>query len=146
MKYIITIFLALSISSCVTTPTEFTTTIGEEKTILRVEVKSVEYTDYYPADACSEITEPDTECIVWSFYYRYDAKVKEVVKGEYSDKHITFVMLQHAPYIKEITNNWYVSLDTLDNSEIEAKLKAKYYVVDHASRQQENIDELLNGG
>ena len=148
MKYIFVILFISLFNACGSVPAEFNTTIGNEKTILRVKVKSVEFTNYYPSEACSEITEPDMDCIVWDYWYRYEAKVKEVIQGEYSNKYIEFALLQHAPYIKKYTNDWYISLDTLDNAEIENKLKTNYYVLGHASSygDKESVDELLNGG
>jgi len=127
---------------CSIAPVEFNTTIGKEKTVLRVIVKSVEVTDHYPENACTE------DCIVWNFWFRYKAKVKNVIRGEYTDRYITFVNLQHAAYRKGIVSDWFVSLDELNNPETKAALKADYYVVEHTPSFNgiEGVNRLVKNG
>lgn len=72
--------------------------------LLVVKVKSTEFTDYYPA--CKD-------CIPWSFWYVHTAKVIDVIYGDYEGNDIKFAMLQHADYIKEIKQEWYVHLKKL---------------------------------
>ncbi len=150
MRYIPTIVLALFISGCAFAPSEFTTTIGKEKTILRVSVKFVGYFDHTEDEGCNDqdASSNNTICIPWNFWHKYKGKVIETIQGEYTSKYITFVYLQHSAYIDAVTKDWYISLDGFDDPNQVKRFNTKYFVVDHASEYfgKEKVDELLNGG
>jgi hypothetical protein len=71
--------------------------------VLRVEVLKVEFTDWYPS--C-----PEEECIPWSYWHKYQARVKEVISGEWRETEVHFMHLQHALYVDEVTRDCYVVL------------------------------------
>ena len=73
--------------------------------LLKVRVNEVAYTDYYPAYDCPA----GSECIVFNTWFRYRARVLEVVRGDYSQRTVTFARLQHAHYTRR-PRNWYVLL------------------------------------
>jgi hypothetical protein len=74
-------------------------------TILRVEVVSVEFTDWAPG--CDS---NDDGCVPTHFWYRYTARVQGVVSGSWSGPEVQFGHLQHAEYIPAVTKDCYVVL------------------------------------
>lgn len=98
--------------------------LQEDSLLLVVKVKSTELTDFHPA--CEG-------CVPWSFWYVHEAKVIDVISGDFESEKIKFAMLQHADYIKEIKNEWYIHLKTVKNSENINLLGTEYYLVDHGS-------------
>lgn len=73
--------------------------------VLRVEVLEVEFTDLYPE--CDEVK----DCIPFDFWYKYRARVREVISGDWRQAEIDFTHLQHAEYIKKLTRDCYVVLE-----------------------------------
>ena len=73
--------------------------------MLRVEVLEVEFTDLHPG--CGEVK----DCIPFDFWYRYRARVKEVISGDWRKSEIEFTHLQHAEYISKLTRDCYVVLE-----------------------------------
>jgi hypothetical protein len=63
--------------------------------ILRIEVQDVTYTG---------------EIFGRSAWYVYRAKVREVISGDWTSPEVRFVSLQHAKFIKEVTQDCYVEL------------------------------------
>jgi hypothetical protein len=74
--------------------------------VLRVKVLHVEMTPYYPSSQCSD----GEMCLPFGFWSQYKAKVREVVSGHWSNKEVTFLNLQHATFIKKLTDDCYVVL------------------------------------
>ncbi len=72
--------------------------------VLRVEVLEVEFTDLFPG--CGDI--PD--CVPFHFWYKYRARVKDVVVGKWAEPEVEFTHLQHAEYIRQVTRDCYVVL------------------------------------
>jgi hypothetical protein len=70
---------------------------------LRVEVLEVEFTDLSPG--CGS-----DECIPFDFWYKYRAKVKEVISGDWNQPEVAFTNLQHAEFIDKVTRDCYVVL------------------------------------
>src|SRR5690606_25425038 len=79
--------------------------LPEGAVVLRVEVLEVEFTDWSPA--CGN---DDQVCIPSHFWYRYRARVREVVSGSYDQTEIEFANLQHAEYIPAVTRDCYIVL------------------------------------
>jgi len=73
--------------------------------VLRIEVLEVEFTDFYPG--CGD----DHNCVPFDFWYRYRARVREVISGEWKNREVQFTNLQHSEYIKRITRDCYVVLE-----------------------------------
>jgi TonB family protein len=96
------------------------------QTLLVVKVKSSEYTGLYPSGC--EAGE-DEICIPFYFWYIHNAEILNVVKGEYNLQNIKFAKLQHANFIKEITNEWYVLVDKIPNDALIEQLGTNYYAV-----------------
>jgi len=94
--------------------------------LVRVRVTDVAYTDYYPADDCP----PEQECIVGNTWFRYDAKVREVIRGRYSQPTLQFANLQHA-YFSRKPHDWFVWVVPCAQGVIDA-LHVEYCVRDHA--------------
>ncbi|MEH6417074.1 hypothetical protein V7787_24580 [Pseudomonas sp. CGJS7] len=72
--------------------------------VLRVQVLETEFTDLYPG--CAE----PNECVPFHFWYKYRARVKEVVSGEWTKPEVEFARLQHAEFVDRIKRDCYVVL------------------------------------
>lgn len=97
------------------------------KILLVVRSNFSRYTGYFPYECDPE------NCVPFYFWFVHEAKVLDVLYGAYSSDQITFANLQHTNYIKKVTNEWYVLLDTFENTETIDKLESRYYVVKHKS-------------
>ena len=96
--------------------------------LLMVKVTDTQYTSYYPdKDNCPD----ELYCIPKCFWFNHDAKVLNVLSGEYKEKNIKFSVLQHVDNSEEILNEWYVQLRKFKQKSIISKLKSKYYVEKH---------------
>lgn len=82
--------------------------------VLRVKVTEVDYTDMHPG--CAD----DDECIPTYFWYRYRARVRDVVAGAWTEREVEFVHLQHAEYLRKLTKDCYVVLRPA-GTELQAK-------------------------
>jgi len=108
-SFILLVAVALELSACVSTSSRQVTpepTVGavpEWPVILRVEVLSVEGTDWYPD--CAEVG-----CIPFQFWFRYRARVKDVIEGSWNESEVEFTHLQHGQYISKVTRDCYVVL------------------------------------
>jgi hypothetical protein len=137
MKNIILLLSVFSLLGCVSRFDKPNNTIvngfdvPSDQILLVVKVNKTEFTGYYPASGC----ETD-ECITVSFWFTHEADVLDVVKGNYETKHINFANLQHADYIDEIKDEWYIQLKEISSKELSEQLKVKYYVVWHDSKFQ----------
>lgn len=105
--------------------------VQADEMLLVVKVKKTEYTGYYPASGCQS-----AECIPVSFWYTHDAEVIDVIKGKYDAPQVSFANLQHADYIDEIKNEWYIQLKAIPSKDLREQLKVEYYVVKHNSEFQ----------
>lgn len=87
--------------------------------ILEVKLKSSEFTEYYPE--CGE------DCIPWSFWNRYKARVVNVIDGEFADKSIDFVYLQHAGFAKVKNRKAFVIIYEFSDPETVQTLGTPYF-------------------
>jgi hypothetical protein len=109
-KRLALLFFGLLLIGCASPPTtkhvspmsEYELPVGA--IVLRVEVLDVEFTDLFPG--CGTV--PD--CMPFHFWFRYRARVKEVVVGEWASPEVKFTYLQHAEYIRSVTKDCYVVL------------------------------------
>lgn len=81
--------------------------LPEDAIVLRVQVVDVEFTDLFPG--CGEVKE-GMDCIPFYFWYRYKAKVKETLIGDWAKPAVEFTYLQHAQFIDDVTRDCYVVL------------------------------------
>mgnify|MGYP000159155367 CR=1 FL=1 len=81
--------------------------LSEDSLLLVVKVKSTFSTDFFPDTVTKICNEERQNCFPWAYWYVHEAKVLDVLKGEYSGEIIKVAMLQHADYIKEIKKEWY---------------------------------------
>lgn len=108
----------------------------ESAVLLRVRVTDVAYTDYYPADKCT----PEQECIPGSTWFRYHAKVRQVIRGRYEQPEVHFANLQHA-YFSRKPRDWLVLLvpcgqGVTDTLHVEYCIRDHALENDHAGRQR----------
>ena len=102
--------------------------LGKVEMLLVVDVQETKYTNFYPKDKnCEE------RCIHWSYWYVHEAKVLDVLKGEYSGEVIKVAMLQHADYVKEIKKEWYVELKKFTDQDTIKKLGTDFYIENQSS-------------
>jgi hypothetical protein len=99
----------------------------DAEVLLRVRVTHVAFTEYYPADDCPA---GDSNCIQFYFWFRYEAQVREVVRGRFAGHTVAFANLQHS-YFARMPQNWYVSLVPCGKGVKEA-VGVEYCVVDQA--------------
>lgn len=74
--------------------------------MLRVEVLEITYPDWPAKAPCRE----GMQCIDFTLLFKYHARVKEVVVGEWTQSDVQFARMQHASLIKDATNDCYVVL------------------------------------
>ncbi len=138
MKKIILLLSVFSLLGCVSSFDKPNTAIvngfdvPSDQILLVVQVNKTAFTGYYPASGCES-----EECIPVSFWYIHEADVLDVVKGKYETKHINFANLQHADYIDEIKDEWYIQINEISSKDLSEQLKVKYYVVRHDSKFQQ---------
>lgn len=82
---------------------------------MRVEVVEVEFTDLYLG--CGD----EKDCIPFDFWYKYRARVKEVLSGDWQQSEVKFTHLQHAEYIDKVTRDLYIVLEPA-SEEMQAKI------------------------
>ena len=73
--------------------------------LLRVRVTDAAYTGYYPEAACGNAD----DCIPIYHWFRYEARVLKVVRGEYPKKTVVFGNLQDSAFARR-PHDWYVLL------------------------------------
>lgn len=88
--------------------------------IVDVNILSNEWTEYYPA--CDE-----EDCIPWSFWNRYTAKVNRVLDGEYAEDSIDFALLQHSQYLYVKGQRAIVIVEKFTNDDTIEKLETVYF-------------------
>ena len=88
--------------------------------ILDVNIQSNEWTEYFP-------TCDDEDCVPWSFWNRYTAKVNRVLDGEYVDDSIDFVLLQHSQYLYRKGQRAIVIIEKFTNDDTIEKLETAYF-------------------
>jgi hypothetical protein len=99
--------------------------VGSE-ILLRVRVTDAAYTDHAPDDCPS-----GAECVAGNSWFRYEAKVREVVQGGYGHGTVRFANLQHAYFAPRHPHNWYVLLVSCGES-VKIAVGVDYCVKDHA--------------
>ncbi len=95
----------------------FLAEVSAEPISLRVEVTKQSFSGLHPP--CKS-----DNCIPWHFWYVFEAKVLDVLDGEYSKTDIKFVRLQHAGWADFALKEMYVVVDELSNKEISKELEA----------------------
>ena len=92
-------------------------TLPSDAIVLRIEVLDVQFTNMYPDPGCAE-----TEmCVPFSFWWKYRARIKEVVSGAWSQPVVEFTHIQHGQYISMVTRDCFVILRPAEE-EIRTKL------------------------
>jgi hypothetical protein len=97
-----------------------------DEVLVRVRVTDVAYTDYYPESDCPS----ESECIPFYFWFRYEASVREVVRGNFAGRRVNFARLQHA-YFARKPRDWYLLLIRCGES-VRSKVGVEYCVKDEA--------------
>ena len=92
--------------------------VRERPVILRVEVLGVKGTDWYPE--CEE-----EDCIPFQFWFKYRARVKEVIDGAWSGSEVEFTHLQHGEYVRDVTKDCYVVLRPA-GTDLREKIRVPY--------------------
>lgn len=123
----ISVFLSLSLVA-------FTTAYGQDVdvdidkaetpplAILELELKSSLDTKYYPE--CGE------DCMPWSTWFLYKAKVKRVLYGKYQKPTIEFVRLQHTGLVNVKNMTAFVEIDEFTNTNAIENLGTLYFATD----------------
>ena len=91
------VLLALTISQSVVA----------EPSLLLVEITESEFTEY---SSCT-----DDDCIPHSFWWVHKAIVKKTIAGNFSEKEVRFVRLQHGQYIERIREHLFVLIDETED-------------------------------
>lgn len=81
--------------------------LPEDAIVLRVQVVDVEFTDL--SAGCGKV-KGGMDCIPFYFWYRYKAKVKEALIGDWAKPTVEFTYLQHAQFIDDVTRDCFVVL------------------------------------
>jgi len=107
VRFLALLSLLFLLVGCASTPSSSSATTYAPppgSIVLRVEVLDVQFTDLYPG--CGEVQ----DCVPFHFWWRYRARVKEVISGAWTQPEVTFTNLQHAGYIDRVTKDCYVVL------------------------------------
>ena len=132
---LVSFFLSLFLLGCSLSQPSYVSSTDEELSsglLLRVSVTQEKFK--YADSDCS-----DGGCL--SFWWEYEAKILEVVRGKYASDIIKFSIAQTAAFRKEATKDWYILV-----KESSGKNPPNYNVIDHAlSGDTHKIRELLNG-
>jgi hypothetical protein len=107
--------------------------------VLRVQVVAVEGTEFFAG--CGDI-KPGMECIPVSFWYRYKARVRQSVVGDWTQPTVEFTHLQHAQFIDDVTRDCYVILVPA-KGEVLANVGAPYVAYRLLSRFYESHRPLI---
>ena len=98
---------------------------------LRVEITKQKFSSLHPP--CKS-----ENCIPWHYWYVFEAKVLNVLDGDYSKKEIKFVRLQHAGWADFVLKDMYVVVDVFGNKEIADELSVNF-VASHMTFPREII-------
>jgi hypothetical protein len=113
---------------------------SDDLILLRVRVTDAQYTDYYPAADCVD----EGTCFPFYFWFKYSARVREVISGSYPETHIEFANLQHTYFISRVTRDWLVLLEPCGRSVVET-VQVELCVRRHAiSTNESGREELLS--
>ena len=130
---------------CASGPTELVRKnyiVPPGSTVLRIEVLDVQFTDFYPGCGESE------SCLPFYFWWKYRARVKEVLAGTWSQANVEFAHLQHAQYISKVTKDCYVVMQPAAE-DIERKVGVPFVAIRLLSRSfsgdKSIIDSFHNG-
>ena len=116
--------VSLGLTACASTsqpqlgPQSAADGVREWPVVLRVEVLSVDGTGWFPD--CGE-----EDCIPVHFWFKYRARVKEVIDGSWDGTKVEFTHLQHALYIRRVTKDCYVVLRPAD-TDLSEKIRVPY--------------------
>src|SRR5436189_4052826 len=123
-RFISLVAVALWLAACASTSSRQATpesavgAVSEWPVILRVEVLSVEGTDWHPE--CVE-----EGCIPFHFWFKYRARVKDVIDGSWRETEVEFTHLQHGQYIRAVTKDCYVVLRPA-GTDLREKIRVPY--------------------
>lgn len=111
--------------------------------VLRVEVVAVELTNWVPAASCPE----GKQCIEFFSWFKYRARVKEVVSGEWTQAELEFANIQHGQMREDATRDCYVVLRPASPA-IRSKIGVPFVADELLSVKfrKAEIAALLNGG
>jgi len=96
-----------------------------ESVLLRVEILGVESTNY--TMECLDPGDDEAGCIVWNLWYIYEARVKQVVSGEFAGRTVIFAMYAHSQYNPDTFDDWYVVIEQFENADTAKKLGTPYF-------------------
>lgn len=99
--------------------------VRAESALLRVEILGVESTDY--TMDCMDPGDDEAGCILWNVWHLYEARVKQVVSGEFIGRRLTFAMYAHSQYNDGTFDDWYVALEKFENADTAKKLGTQYF-------------------
>ena len=112
--------------------------------LLRLRVTDSENSHYYPAVHCGL----EDNCPPVNSWFRHHARVREVIRGRYSERRIEFANLQQANYPRSLTRDWLVLLAPCEET-VSDEIAVEYCVKVHALKNdregRERIRALLNG-
>jgi len=94
---------------------------------LRVKVKNTEFTNVNQAGPSAE----PSEFVPFHYWWRYEAKVREVIRGVYASRTIRFAHMQPGEYRSPLTRDWLVELGPC-TAELRIALGVELCVSDHA--------------
>ena len=103
------------------------TDTSEAKVALRVRTTSAAFTDVNEAGPHAR----QEEYVPFHYWWKYEAHVRSVIAGEYSERLVTFAHLQPAQYRARLTRDWVVVLGRCAPELVEA-LGVQWCVLDHA--------------
>jgi hypothetical protein len=120
MVVLLSLFIAAGCSSPATVRDTAAYSPPTGSIVLRVEVTSVEFTDWSP-----NCFGKSANCVPVHFWYKYRARVKRVVLGSWTESQVAFTHLQHAEYIPEVTRDCYIVL-TPSSPDISSKIGVSF--------------------
>ena len=111
--------------------------------MLRVEVLEISYPDWPAKAPCRE----GMQCIELTSLFKYRARVREVIVGEWTQSNVQFARMQHTSFIKDATDDCYIVLAPA-SKEIESNLGIPFILKDLLSVKfdKAKIKALLKDG
>lgn len=93
--------------------------------LLRVEITGARSTDW--SSDCGARGDIDAGCLPWNVWHVYQARVKQVLAGEYAAPTVVFAMYAHSRYSPGTFGDWYVRLHVFDHAGTVTALGAPLY-------------------
>lgn len=102
----------------------------DDDLLLVVRVIKSKWTGFYPEkDTCPE----GRICVPLCFWFTHEAKVLDIINGQFENDRVNFSILQHVNNTEQINDEWYVQLRKFENASTTENLGAEYYVENHNS-------------